>query len=53
MTTKNDITGNFIKSKWTSEKYRKGFDRIVWQTNENKGLKKLKKKKGLKENPYK
>ena len=28
MTTKNDITGDSIKSKSTNENYRKGFDLI-------------------------
>jgi hypothetical protein len=30
MTAKNDITGDVIQTKQTSDKYRQGFDAIDW-----------------------
>lgn len=33
---KNDITGDTLKSKETSDSYRDNYDKIVWNKNKNK-----------------
>lgn len=34
-TTKNDITGDLIKSKTASSLYKDNYDKIIWSRNEN------------------
>lgn len=43
MATKNDVTGDNIKTKPSSDKFREGFDKIKWTKDSTKETKKEKK----------